>query len=352
VLALISGGALSVILLVAAPQIASSTFANAALTGALRVSAALVFLAAIAQVQIGALAGFQAFRSISIAGTLAGAIALPAIALGAYGMGLDGAVAGLVIAAVSLCAVNHVLLRQQCRAHGVRYALLCDRPTLRMVLAFSIPALLASSLVGPVNWLCVAIVARQPNGLFEAGLFNAANQWRIVILYIPAMLGTVALPALSAVAGRGEHGAFARNVRRNVVANGALAIVAASVVALLATPLMALYGDEFQAGTTAVVLLAGAAAPAAVAGAIGVALAAAGMMWHALALNATWAVVLLGSAWVMASGGATGLAWANVVAYVAHAALAVAVWRHCERRSSRFAAMPPSLTPAGIPASA
>ena len=46
-------------------------------------------------------------------------------------------------------------------------------------------------------WLANAVLAHQPGGYGELGLFNAANQWRLALLLLPSVLIRVALPLMA-----------------------------------------------------------------------------------------------------------------------------------------------------------
>jgi hypothetical protein len=68
-----------------------------------------------------------------------------------------------------------VFARQIMRQNGLR---LLGRPHLgevKILWEFGLPLMLSSVLSASAIWLCQAIIARQPNGLTEIGLYDAAQ---------------------------------------------------------------------------------------------------------------------------------------------------------------------------------
>jgi hypothetical protein len=47
---------------------------------------------------------------------------------------------------------------------------------------------MSGATVTPKTWAANASLVNQPNGYAELGLFNTANQFRMIILYIPNIL--------------------------------------------------------------------------------------------------------------------------------------------------------------------
>jgi len=92
----------------------------------------------------------------------------------------------------------------------------------------SLPSALGGILVGLGTWLAQVVFAQQPGGYPDLGVFSAALQWRMVILFLPTALGNVLLPL---VASQQDEGS-----RRFQVFNQLMAWALVSVTAM---PLMA-----------------------------------------------------------------------------------------------------------------
>ena len=187
-----------------------------------------------------------------------------------------------------------------------------------MLWSFSLPALLSSSLVGPVTWFCSAMLVNQPHGYTEMGVFNAANQWRATILFVPAAVGAIVLPILSNLQGTNERSRYRKVLWFNILLNGGVALAIALPVSLLSGTIMNLYGAGFKSGSGALVLLSLATVLSVPSSVVGQAIASAGRMRPALALNALWAVVMIGASFWLTPYGARGLALAYAISYLFH----------------------------------
>ncbi len=204
VFAMVTGGLMALGLFVFAPWLAEHTINATHLSGVLRIGALILFINALNGAQTGALAGFEAFKTIAHVNLFVGLVSFPILISGAYFGGLTGTVWALTINLGVNWLLNHVALRKEARRYNVPFTFRdCSRE--RSVLwTFSLPAAISSSLVVPVTWACSALLVNQPDGYSEMGIFSAANQWYVMMLFIPSILGSVMLPILSERLGQND----------------------------------------------------------------------------------------------------------------------------------------------------
>jgi O-antigen/teichoic acid export membrane protein len=164
------------------------------------------------------------------------------------------------------------------------------------------------------------------------GLFNAANQWRQAILFLPGLLTSVVLPMLSSLQGPAEAHNYQKVLKVNLVLSILSSVTLALPCALLATWIMASYGADFLSGGNVLVLLCIVSVIIAVLSVVGQTIASDGKMWFGFALNSVWAIIMLGSCWLLRKRGATGLAFANLAAYGFHV-ITVSAYVYCRRHS-------------------
>ncbi|HVN31485.1 MAG TPA: oligosaccharide flippase family protein [Thermoanaerobaculaceae bacterium] len=314
-----TGAIAALVFLALAPWLASRTLAAPQLTGLLRISSIMLFLGAVTGAQGGALAGFEAFRRIASVNLASGLAAFPLMVGGAYISGLNGALWGLVASYGVNCVLNQWAVRSEAARAGVPIALAGAHQELALLWAFSFPALLASMMVGPVNWVCSAILVNQPNGYAEMGILSAANQWFGALLFLPGVLGQVVLPALAERVGSSDAVNSTRLIKLSIMVN--LAVVLPLVVAfsLASVWVMGLYGQSFKAGWPALVLVLVTAGLLAVQQPVGQMITAFGRMWLGFTMNMGWALIFVLLTFTWASRGAAGLAAARLFAYGAHA---------------------------------
>jgi O-antigen/teichoic acid export membrane protein len=164
------------------------------------------------------------------------------------------------------------------------------------------------------------MLVNQPNGYAEMGIFNAANQWRMAILFLPSIVSRITLPILSSLTGFDHKTEYNKALLINMFINGIIALAAAMLISLLSPLIMDIYGKGFNEGRYALILLALSAVFMAVNDVIGQAIASIGKMWNGFIFNALWASSLLLCAYYLLTRdfGATGLALAILISYLGH----------------------------------
>lgn len=324
-----TGTMMALTLLAFAPWLAEHTLAAPRLTCLLRISALMLFFVAVSGMQTGALAGFEAFKSIASVNLWAGLFSFPLVIAGVYLGGLEGAGWGLAASAVVNAILGQIALKDQAQRSGVTLVWKDCLTEGKVLWSFSLPAVLSGIMVGPVNWICNAMLVNRANGYAEMGIFNAANQWRTAILFLPTSLGVIVLPILSSLRGRNDNVGYQRVLRLNVLMNGVIALAGAFAVTLSATFIMNTYGDGFEGGCQTLILLALSAVLMAMNNVIGQAIASRGEMWTAFLFNAMWAMAFIGAThYFVTNLGAKGLALATVLAYLLHSVWQGAyIWR-------------------------
>jgi len=232
-------------------------------------------------------------------------------------MDLTGAVIALFAVALVSYAYCSRVFKQQCEHHGIVVRLL-DRSSFNAMpelFAYSIPSFMSWILIIPVAWLTQALLANQPSGYSELGLFNAANQWRQFVVLIPTMMATVMLAVSADSYADAAGGAYRQAYRMNMMLTWSYALPVAVLVSILGGPLNSLFGEKFADAVWLIPPLIAAAFFSVLNTVASSAVTGAGRMWVEVALNLIWAVVLVGtSLWLVPVHGAMGLAYASLAA--------------------------------------
>ena len=315
------GGAAGALLLAGlAPLVADSVLHAPQLRVSLAIASLLLAANVVAGVQRAVLAGFEAFRETAVVTLVQSAAGLPLVVGGALGAGVNGAICGLLAPTAIVLASGAGYGRKVCSASHVRLrpvAALAERAVLDN---FSLPALLSTILTGPATWWTNAMVARRPGGYAELGVFQAANQWRSVFLFVPSVLGYVATPLMSSLWGEKDVKRTRRILLGAMLASGMVALPVLLLLLVFTDPVMAAYGSEFRGRGGVLRLTAVTGALVAVQSPVGNFIAASGRMWLGVLMNGGWAAVLLATTWLLLARGwgADGLALAYLIAYAVH----------------------------------
>ena len=316
--AVFTGGIMAGILFIFAPWLAENTLNAPHLAGALRISAIMLFLSAINGMQTGTLSGLEAFKTIAIVNLVSGLLSFPILIAGAYLGGVTGAVWAMAANLAIGWLLNHLAMRREAGRFGISLSWRDCGSELPVLWKFSLPATLASSLVGPVNWICITILVSSPRGYEEMGIYNAANQWYMMILFLPSVLGNVVLPMLTDQIARdeidGSNTTLFLSIRANLLVTFPLVLAAC-----LASPfIMSLYGDGFASGWPTLVVVLITAGILVLQVPVGQIIAASGKMWLGFTMNMGWAAIFVIGALLLAPQGSLGLATARCIAYVFH----------------------------------
>ena len=317
--AMITGGLMALALFIFAPWLAAHTINAPHLAGVLRIGALMLFINALNGAQTGALAGFEAFKTIAYVNLFVGLLSFPILVGGAYFGGLTGAVWALAVNFGINWLLNHLALRKEAHRYNVPLAFTHCSRELSILWRFSLPAVLAGSMVGPVNWICSALLVNQPDGYGEMGIFSAANQWFTMLLFLPGMLGQVVLPVLSERLGQNESKQSLKTMSLAIKINALLVFPFVLLASIISPFIMNLYGEGFANGWPTLIVVLLTAGLLTVQRPVGQIIAASGKMWIGFLMNLGWALTFIVGTLLLIDLGSLGLATARAVGYVLHA---------------------------------
>jgi hypothetical protein len=83
--------------------------------------------------------------------------------------GLAGCFIAMGLATFGLCIAAWPVMSKALAARGISITYSGALSEWPLITRFAVPALLASLLFEPVNWICTAIIVSTPNGLAEVG---------------------------------------------------------------------------------------------------------------------------------------------------------------------------------------
>jgi O-antigen/teichoic acid export membrane protein len=303
---------------VGAPYLATHVFHSPPLAASIRWAALYLFCVTVNGVQTGILAGFESFRAIANVNITRGVSTFLLTLPLAWCHRLEGAVLAMALAGTLAYGMSLFQVASILKEQAIPKVRTMDWHHAKVLWSFALPVVLGGILVSPVTWLASFWLSRQPNGYGELGLFGAANQWRMAVSFIPAVLSQPILPLLASLAG-GYNRSFNRLVIFSALLNGGAAVVVSAAVVLAAPVIAIFYGKSYIGLYSVLIPLLAAGIISCACGPIGNALASQEKMWVGFLLNLVWACCLLTSAYVTTrSAGARGLAYAFLAAYLVH----------------------------------
>ena len=292
-----------------------------ALAGPLRLSALILFFQGIDSIQSGILSGFEAFRAVARVTMLRVIVNLPVAVVGAWLLGLYGAIGAMAVTGLLTFLLNRAALDAVLRRERVTITYSVDLARLRPLWEFSLPAFLSATLTMVSAFVLNAMLVNQPDGYAQMGLFNAANQWRALGIFVPTVFNSALLSIQSNLYASKNHAGFHRSVIGNLVVQGVVAGLVVAVLALLAPYLMQVYGEPYRdAGEVLVILAIGwfLLTPTWI---LWIAAVSSGQVWWGLLCNAVGVASLFAVAHGLVADGARGIALALLYAGVVQVVL-------------------------------
>lgn len=293
----------------------------------LRIAALQLLFATMSGVLLGALSGLESFRSVAIGNGIKALVNIAVQPGAALLWGVKGAVVGATVVTAFAVAIDSQVLRRALQRCGIRlhfHGVWAEAVVLR---DFTLPAFLASAMVGPGVWAASAILVNQPQGYAALGVFTVALSFQRLLLAVAAIVDASVLPLLCSR----EGGNSERLQRFNVLFSWILGSVLA--VPLLAVPEIIgwLSGPDYEGEsarrTLALVVLF--TCIQIYKQGLTRALVAEGRMWWAFLSGLQWALMLMGATWVLAGAGfgAVGLAAAYTLTWVINLVIFVPLYQ-------------------------
>lgn len=307
------GGVMTVILLLASPLIATHILSSPRLAVFLQIASLGLAASALSGAQSGALAGFEAFQGLSRVNIYTGIVSIIAVTAGVILYGLNGALWGYNIGAVISCYLGARALNAVTRGGGVVPDYRNCMREWPVLWRFSLPAMLANTLVTPAAWACNAMLVNRPGGFSEMAVYNVVTQWRQLLLFLPGIAAQVFLPIMSSQTHNGGQQS-AKSLYLNI--NILIAVPFLIGLSILSPFIMALYGESYMSQWPVFVVVQLATFAQIVQSPVVTSWTADGRMWTNLIANGFWGAALVILSWTLIKLGALGLALALLLSFL------------------------------------
>lgn len=310
---LISGSLICIILFIIAPWLATNMLAAPELITELRIISLLLIFNTLLGVQSGTIAGFGAFKNLARIAIIQGIIASVLTITGVYLFGLIGAVTALVINSAINLILFRISIRNLVKEFKIKVNYLKSWKEKNIIWELSLPTMLSGAMVGPVVWIANIIIINNPGGYAQLGLFNAANQWKSVLSFLPIVIGGVLLPMVSANINK-ENKALETV---NVLASWIVVIIIALPLISFPEIIALFYGQDYSSIVflQSISLIMLVSCILSYKEGIGRKLIAKNLMWWGFLSNMLWAILFLGSIIIFKSFGSLGLALSYIISY-------------------------------------
>lgn len=190
--------------------------------------------------------------------------------------------------------------------------------SVRALLRVSLPAFLASAFLVITLWLGQLLLARQPSGLAQVGIFSVAYRWYTLALFIPVTVGSALLPVLGRLRATRRQSEARELFVQYTALTLVLSLAAGLITLVVSGRVMRLQGPGFVTGGPVLAILTLAVVPAALNSVLSQMAVAEDRIALWVVSNLALAGILIGTACVLVPHySAVGLAWAYASSYPA-----------------------------------
>lgn len=298
--------------------IAKTFLSSSELDKAIRIGCILLFCNSVIGIQAGILIGLEKFKTLAIINIVSGVLSFIFECLGSFFLNIHGALFGLGISSLITWILSIILTIKECKNNNLYLDIRCFHSEKKILWTFSFPALLSNLLVVPINWIGNVLLLNSANGFSELGIFNAANQWRTAIVFLPGVISQTILPILSNMFGEDNVTGFKKILATNFVLVFCSALLVSLPLAIFSKVIMGLYGESFKSSYLVLVMICLTAILVSTSSVIGTAISSMGKMWMGFVINSLWALTFIFFSYIFAKNGALGLSKAYVLSYCVH----------------------------------
>jgi len=242
-------------LLVGAPWLATDMLKAPHLSTSLQIATGVVLFAVINLYLMGALAGLESYHALAIAGIISGCLYLAVCSLAAWLWGLDGVIGGLVLTALLQWLILSHFLRQESAKQGITLNYQGFWQESAIIWRFALPAALPGFTSTPALWLANAFLVRQPDGYAQIALYSAANNLRVLILFLPNIVNNVGMSLLNQQKGLVHERRYQKIFWFNLAAVAGCILVLATTFTVTGTWGLSIFGETFKAGYPILLIL-------------------------------------------------------------------------------------------------
>jgi O-antigen/teichoic acid export membrane protein len=336
VVAFVAAALFSSALALCAPWLVVGSAGTPALTAAMRLSALYMFFITVNGYQMGALSGLEAFRGIACINVAYGLATLVLTWIASRWFGLHGAILAQGLSAALLWLLYYYTLKTECRRRNIVVTYRGVWNERSALYRFSVPTTTACMISSLAVWWSNAALARA-SGYAELAVFSAVNNMRLMVLFMPLIIGRVTTPLLNNMLAAGDLWGYRKTFCGSVALNGSTALLAATVLALAGRYVLHLFGKEFAGSSALILLLLSAAALEVIAGSLYQAVFAGSSLWRQVVVNGVWAAVLIATLQRTVSRyGVSALAFSYLAAWIFSVILyGVEAWRRLKQLEVR-----------------
>jgi|GEM_PF-1843127 len=311
----LTSGCLSVGLLLLTPMICTYWFADPRSIAAFQIGALSVFANGYFSLVVSLFAGLEAFRGVALLNTVRGFLLGALMLIGAYWGGLNGAAVGFTVASVLGAGIAWYVMRRVLYHYHLSLHAHNWQRTYQLLAQISLPWFLSTVVGSFTLWAGGVFLVRHPDGLHQVAVFNASNQWKSVLLFLPTQISQASAPIMANLWGQGDLSRLQAVIRSNLLLVLLTYGLPCAAVLVFSSYVLHLYLLAGAQETHALRLLTLSGLMSALCSVMGYTMIAMGKGWQSLSVNLLWMAIFLALTALWLAQGALGISKSYLISY-------------------------------------
>ena len=282
----------------------------------IKISSLILLFTILNTAQDATLSGFESFKSIAISNFLCSVFEAAGMVVMGYYYGIVGAVIGYGSGFIIKTIFNKYLINKEFKRNKIEIKLShFRRDDLSLLYTYTLPAAISILLTGPTFWILRTILARA-SGYGELAIYDVADQWKLILLFIPATISQIILPIMSSI-DKDNKMQFWKILHTNIILNACITAFLSFLIVVFCNHIMSLYGKGFSEPMPLIVLSFSTIFTS-ISNVLGISISSLSKMWTWFGVNFVWAASTIVATYVLVGMGyqAIGVAMAVLIGYI------------------------------------
>ncbi|QOD59678.1 oligosaccharide flippase family protein [Polaribacter haliotis] len=273
-----------------------------------------IFFSALNGFQNGALGGFEKFKNISTVNIASGILAIPLLFVLTKFYGVVGFCIGISIQYFFLFLYSSFFLNKAMKENKISFITKNIFDEIKIIKKFSIPSFLGGFIISPTILICNTILVKSKGGFVSMGIYEAAFNFSIVAMTFNSMIGQVLYPYAVKMFDKKNQKFDFLNLNMPWIIGIFLGLFLIYLPDVFSLIFDEQYHNESMYRTVSCI----AVFIIFISHRQGISrnLAAINKMWYGLLDNLIWAFLAVGFTFLLVDKGASGRAFAFVLAYL------------------------------------
>jgi O-antigen/teichoic acid export membrane protein len=294
-------------------------FKDSSLTIPFKISASILFFNSLFGVQSGILAGFQKFKLLSYSNLFRGILSFPAMLVGGYIYGLNGVLIGTSISAFLTYFVTKRIISKVKKYYNLASVSFKDFFLERkLLLVYTLPSLIGAIVSMPVIWFSNTLLINSSNGYKEMGVFNMANTWRLLVLFVPTIINQPFMSMFASLYGTKDIANLNKSIKFNILLVFLITLIPFIIITINSKIIVKQYGVEFNNSELILIFLCSSAVFSSISAVLGNIFYITNKVWLGVCLNFIWSIIFILIFLTFEHKTALNLSYAYVISYLVH----------------------------------